>query len=613
VTLDKKATRQDRALALDYVAALVCCIGSTAILGLVLLRCRHGLELTDEGFYLHWISSPHAYKASNTQFGFMYHPLYRMTGGDVALMRMSSYLATFALAWALCGIALRTVWVGVERLHPIPWLGISAGVASTSLLVTAFELPQTPSYNTLAYQALLLGAIGLLLANTTKSRGSLIGYLLIGLSWWLCFMAKPPTAVAFALAGVAYLLVARRLSVPLLAVSVVTSAMWFWASALAIDGSAQAFVERLIEGVRQGKALESGSSISSIVRWDSPNLERSETVALLMGSILMLIAIQLAESPSRSRRVFGTSMGLAFSLASIAVCVGLYYPEISPRRYLGLQMLAVTIAGILAAFIGSRARCLTLSSGALAALFLALPYLYALGTGRPYWLNAEGAALFWVLSGVVVLGAWAAIRNAWHLLPPLVAKNQLITAVLVSVSMEHPYRQTLPLRHATDAVRIGPEGSTLLLSKDLAEYVRGLRRLADKGGFETNTPMIDLTGYSPGAVYALGGNALGAPWLIGGYHGSARSATTVLDAVSCDELAVAWILTEPGGPNEIPLDILKRYGIDPEADLEEIGATHSPGGASATRYAQHLLKPAHPAEARRACERQRSQTRAAGK
>src|ERR1019366_10382367 len=63
----------------------------------VLWRCRFGYDLTDEGAYLTAISNPSIYKATATQYGFVYHPLYELVGGNIAFLRHANVLLTLGL------------------------------------------------------------------------------------------------------------------------------------------------------------------------------------------------------------------------------------------------------------------------------------------------------------------------------------------------------------------------------------------------------------------------------------------------------------------------------------------------------------------------------------
>ena len=63
-------------VATEWIAPGGTAIAGLSLLGWVLLNCRAGFDFTDEGFYLNWIANPWNYRASLSQFGFVYHPLY---------------------------------------------------------------------------------------------------------------------------------------------------------------------------------------------------------------------------------------------------------------------------------------------------------------------------------------------------------------------------------------------------------------------------------------------------------------------------------------------------------------------------------------------------------
>jgi hypothetical protein len=82
---------------MEWIALAISATASVLLLGWVTLRCRSGFDFTDEGFYLNWISDPWNYRSSASQFGFVYHPLYRLVGGDIVLLRQANVVISFAL------------------------------------------------------------------------------------------------------------------------------------------------------------------------------------------------------------------------------------------------------------------------------------------------------------------------------------------------------------------------------------------------------------------------------------------------------------------------------------------------------------------------------------
>jgi hypothetical protein len=179
-------------------------ICTLSILAWTLHQCNFGLDFADEGYYLVSIFAPFRYPVSLSQFGFIYHPLYKLVDGNIALLRQTNVLLTFCLAWTLAGISLKAIFVG-RNWTKFSLIVISAAIASASLVFLRLWLP-TPSYNWLSFQSLLITAIGLLLAEKHFSGLSVVGWLLVATGGWLAFMAKPTTAAALGLSSAVYLL-----------------------------------------------------------------------------------------------------------------------------------------------------------------------------------------------------------------------------------------------------------------------------------------------------------------------------------------------------------------------------------------------------------------------
>ena len=74
---------------------------------IVLWGIWHGLDLTDEGFYLNWIRDPFLYKSSYSQFGFLLHPLYVLVGGQLVLIRLVGILLLTAAGAVLVVVFIR--------------------------------------------------------------------------------------------------------------------------------------------------------------------------------------------------------------------------------------------------------------------------------------------------------------------------------------------------------------------------------------------------------------------------------------------------------------------------------------------------------------------------
>ena len=83
-----------------------------------------------------------------------------------------------------------------------------------------------------------------------------------------------------------------------------------------------------------------------------------------------------------------------------------------------------------------------------------------------------------------------------------------------------------------------------------------------RNGFKAGSPLLDLSGMSPGLVYALDGRAIGNAWMIGGYKGSNALARASIAKIPCTDLQSSWLIVEPGGPVSLDLSMLKDFEID---------------------------------------------------
>jgi hypothetical protein len=578
---------------LEVALALALAVAVVVLVSSVVRYSQYGFDFTDEGYYLLWIANPFNYGASTSQFGFFYHPLYVLFEGNITHIRVFNYLCTFGLASLLSTLSWRTFFRPVAKLRasPVFFLVTSASVATASFLVVCFELPQTPSYNTLLFQALLTGAIGFIFSTASDLSRRYLGYVLVGLSLWLAFMAKPPSAVALGILFVVYLCVGGGVRLGAIVVTAGTATILGGFSCWAIDGSIVAFAGRLLRSVKEDGLLDGGHTISSILRWDAFPLTTTSKVFVLLGAAALCAAIRADQSQRHFYRAIGMFLSFAVALAAVFVSINGYPHWVTVGWNGGFVLLTIPLACFLAGVTNSEGPYIDRRQFALAFVLILFPYVYAFGTNRPYWLNAEGVSFFWLLSGSIFLSATKKDLFPPPGLLPVAAVTVFFSSVFVASSLEHPMRQTHPLRLNLDTVKVG--GDNLRLSSDFAAYIKDLRRVAEAGGFHKGMPILDLTGRSPGAVYVLSGVAPGAPWLPAGYAGSVAFAKAALDRVDCRDIAQAWLLIE----STADLDsrgILNRYGADLERDYQSVGRVNVPANVPPAGRIQSLLKPIRP-------------------
>jgi hypothetical protein len=575
-------------------------VASIVQLAVVLRFCNYGFEFSDGGAYVILISIPEAYRTlvPVSLFGFVYKPLYLLLGGDIAVIRQANVLLTLLLAFALCHLALREVFAGVMAGSRFAHLATSFSLSTLSLAYFA-PYGATPSYNSLAFQAVTLALCGLLLLDAQQRAGRVAAILAIGIGGWLAFMAKPSTALALALAVPLCAVAIGGLThvASLLCAAAVASCLVL-ASALAIDGSIMDFVHRLERSMALLGELGSRHDVLSILRIDwFPLSEVERTVAAIAITLVIILSMALQHGTELVRRL------AAFACAVVALataCVMI--------RGWALQIDAwvlFTISGFVAlAAAVWRAPAVSRKAVVLTLLFLIVPHVYAFGTNNNYWTQGSMAALYWVLAAALLLGPLREDPAEPLALVPVTIVAQAILALLLNDGIARPYRQSpQSLRENASALRLGPQG-TVILSEGFAQYISDARLVAAKAGFPAGAPTIDLTGQSPGLLFALGARGLGLAWIVGGYPGSTRYAVGVLDRVACRDIAAAWLLVETGA-RSLDVDVVLSHLGTQRSDYQEVGSFKTAIGAGGypQQRVQWLLKPLRAVEvAAQACE-----------
>ncbi|MGY4183224.1 hypothetical protein ACVIHH_008515 [Bradyrhizobium sp. USDA 4518] len=565
----------------------------------LLYYSSYGLMLADEGLYLNFIANPFAYAINipASLFGFVYYWLYRLVGGDIAMLRMLNVALSMSLGWILSFLVIRRLWTAGWPQAAV----LSAGIASLALCDYR-GWGASPSYYTLTFQSLLIVMIGLLLADQPGRVRQLLGWILVGVGGWCCFMAKPTTAVAIAFVVVLYVIVLRRKSLlPMLGAGLVALALLILTAHL-IDGGIAGLVSRMVNSAELEILLGAGHDVSRIFRIDWLATSRSQiAIAVLVATALLSILLG-------SKHNLPSSLALAAALILALAIALLGADPISIKPSTVFLVSAFICLGAMFYREGLVLRTQAPTSIALALSFLILPHLSALGTAANYWSIGARDALFWMLAVVAFLSPLAQQRQSIATLLPLAVLAQVLTASVVNGALLEPYGQVKDMRAYT-AVMTMPGGGKLVLSQSFHDYLAMARVQARAAGLETGAPMVDLTGVTPSLLYVLEARALGLPWLLGSYPGSSIVAMEALGLENCADLAKAWILIEPESPYHLDQTrVLTSFGAE-QAEYIAAARFDAPvNGDYPNAYRQFLLKPARPAAlAEQSCREARRQ------
>ncbi|MGP4841331.1 hypothetical protein [Agrobacterium cavarae] len=588
--LREEATPRPWHVVLLFLSAM----GTAFILIWLFKYSAYGLDFTDESFYLVWLSNPFIYNGSTTQFGYVYHPLYVLLDGDIASLRRANIVITFGLGWWLTYSFLSSLSPASKQERLVIQIA-SSGIATSSLVLFDTWMT-TPSYNSLGFQALLICSIGLLRAEKMPTRSSLIGWSLIALGGWLAFMAKPSTALALAIGIFGCLIVSRKASLPMLAVAVAIAIMLLVLSAIYIDGSVAAFANRVALGLEYARLMGGGHDLANVFRLDEFYLHKRGKFfifVVLVGSCLGMwgVLTKRPQGPALSLVVC-----ICLFLVISALCLGHITATVGMDEFQGLLMFGVMLAAMVSALVLTGKTTfagLTRAQLTVAILFLTLPHIYAFGTNRNYWVNGAWAGIFWVLAGITMLGPFACRHKSWRFALPLAIATQAVTAVLLQTGMQQPQRQPQPLSLNDVTLDISSRQVPITLSSSYASYLSAVITLVKANDFKPDTPVIDLSGQSPGVLYAIGAKSVGLGWMIGGYPGSQQLVKAALSQVPCEDIATSWILLEAEGPRSIPAEILKPFGVAFPQGFKKIGTWRTPKGAGGYEDArtQELYSP----------------------
>ena len=588
-------------------------VGTFLILIRVLNYSSYGFDFTDESYYLVWISNPFIYEVSVAQFGYIYHPLFWLLGGDIAAFRQVNALITYGLSWWLAYTFLKSL-APVESAQRVSLHILAAGLATTSfasLTHNASWLP-TPSYNSLAFQGLLIVALGLLLADKVNSSRSAAGWILIGVGGWFAFMAKSSTALVLTVGVLAYLAIVRKFTVRMLLLAASSALALLLVSALLIDGSIFEFAERLRLGIEFAHLSDSKHTMSHIFRIDDffYYLGKKGKIAILLVAISSFIATRGAYLGTKKGMALSLLLSAAFFCLIALPAFGLIQRSTGFFRFKGMVIFGVVFSAVAIGLVFERKNILnniTPSQWGIALLFFAMPHIYAFGTNNNYWAQGTSASIFWLLAGFTILAPLIREKTKWWFVVPLVLASQAVTATLLQISFERPYRQPQALRLQDSIVEIGATGSNLKLSAGYAQYIEDAKRAAQNASFETGTPMIDLSGQSPGILFALRAESIGSAWIIGGYSGSLNLAKAVLGRTSCKQIAAAWVLFEPEGPRSIPTEVMSSLGAEFPANYKAVASWQTAEGAGGyvDSRTQVLYSPIAPDKTFEACQAMR--------
>lgn len=586
------------------------------------LNTHRGFDITDESYYLLWATQPTYVHGSVTHFGYITAILYRLVGEDIILFRLLGILVLL-LSGFFFAVSLDKYWNSwCQKASHLTRLTGFAVVISAALSYYGQWWLLTPSYNWLALVATLIVASSLLLSMKSKGRDRDLyaGGVILGIGGALAFIAKPTTALLITIAAVIWLIFhyrdKRQLATPIVGMLVAIAILML--HALFNFDSILAYKQNITKGLHFGSLLVGdGHSIWRISIEAYRAIDEFVRVLASIGVfrtafIVSLILVGLRFLPIGKYTAISTRL-LVLSLFGLAIFwwsalfARAYHPQYQIASF--AERIGVLNHGTF--FVSLLAICFLVtlpikyssenevadtvtSVGFFRMLILIVSFAiftlaYAFGTGNDIFRQMSGSTIF-LSAGIFYLCLWLSHQQCFQAVPSLIGLMMTLTVFsLVQVAHKTPYRLVGAISEQQEPVKLLSTHGIIYVDPNTATYINKMQQYALRAGWEKGTPLIDMTGATPGALVILDARILGQTWLLAGYPGSNEFAKTALTSVPRDLLEKAWILMPPDGMG-LNADILAALNLDFPTRYEHVVELKT-GHRS---HKQQLWKPAPP-------------------
>jgi hypothetical protein len=545
------------------------------------LATDRGLDLTDEGLYL-LAADPDAAITPLSSLGSWHTaPLFRLTAYDIANFRRLGVLLLVVAGGFLGFVAMRysnavSCSVNDTRFWVYP-LGILTGVFGAFLYYAS--LVTTPSYNWLNLFGLILASAGYIgLSQKVSTYSQCIPQynfclsLVAALGIFVTIPAKPSSAPFVILLGGLFVL--SRRSIPdALRVSFKIVVLTIACLAIAITSGLwpTSFVQQFREAF-SGPALMPDQSIQGALYnlWRVPFVfieQISELSSVVIASLaIALLLLTFAVIPCRRWSKLSIAFFLIGLLLACVSCLTIaratfgvlhdgeaverlaFAPTVTACLCLVLVSLVPVLLQALIKCLGGNACLIAVSytqNLLLAAFLCALPFVFGFGSGNSPFRMSSLAAVFFLLSALVINLSWSALKLRLGACLILTIFAGILCSATIADSRAMPYRQ-VDIALQTQPLSVGTHGSVLHVAPGVEQHLSQLRRQAQENGWTMGTPLLGVVWRWAATVpYVLGANVPDCLVLtIFGYPTSVRVAQHRIETrLASFPSEQAWILT----------------------------------------------------------------------
>lgn len=528
----------------------------------------YGIDFTDEGFYLNWISDPFSYEYGISTFGFFYFPFFSLFNENIVFLRWFNVFLIAAVGFFVAYLALDRLTKSIDTKEKL-LLSFFLSSLSLSLYSGTILFLQTPSYNDLNFVGLLVVLAGWLIGVEVKKVNIIFtSSFVIAIGGLILFHAKPSTAVLVGFAMLIVMLIRSEKRVLWLSSTFVVFLVLLLVTSFYISSSPLELVQRYSTAYEIQAYLKSGHDFFSLIRFDDFSIGKRPWLYLFI-LFAFLASYFYLENIGKSVLLHEIILFLLVGFLVYFVYSGQVF---NIGYYQGVFLLLLSLSPIvyfftLGWFHGFKP---TITLYLLVFLSFVFVYAYAFGTGNNYFVMYHKVFFLFALVGAVLLRQHIGLRSTLVFIIFL----QSVLVLNLLKSYETPYRQPQPLSQNDALTNV--HNSKLMLEKGFSDYIEGLETLKSSS---TATNFIDFSGQMPTLAYVLDLKPVGVAWLLGGYPGSDEFAYQVLKQAGCSGFKDAILLYEPKGPISINIEVLSKFGLDLERDFELVYETATPAGA----------------------------------
>lgn len=525
------------ALALFFYSLLYC-----------YLRVYRGFDLTDEGYYLLSFSAKKALTPS-AHFGILYRFFFDNYATPIPTLRFYNILCYFITG----GLFSSALYFWNKKINPeVTHLTSSLLIFIPLITLTQSEKFLTPSYNSLTLCSLLVAWSGILFFDTFIGRSKkhdvavIFGAgLLLAVGYLICWFSKPTSTLASGILTLFFLLTYdKRTIVKLISFSSIIFLSGLCLIIATDEYSICSYIGHIFKSLEpmkvQGVSSKTFQSFAKIFE-----LRSFRTLAPVLFLVLMFHKSTSDLFEKRQKLFVGIliAVGIAYSWTQFKN--GFREQESWIALYLIFALL-ISIALERPGYI----RSLNVTLAVKFLLLSFVPFSFAFGSGSSVLKKAPAASVFWFAIVILLLSTVSCQKKK---VVHCIVTISIIIFVLAHLTMpiHSPVRQKSSLWAQNDAVSANSPLVGVRLSQANRDYFEELSRAAKKSGLEPGTPLLSLTGASPGTIYAIKMYGPVLPWISGGYKWSSNYARYVLDNMSQGEYNRMWIVTE-NAPRAIP-------------------------------------------------------------